>query len=40
MYSAMKKNIPNIANVTANATRFAPRKVRERKKLKSTHRRS
>ena len=32
----MKKNIANIANVTMNATRLAPRNVRERKKLKST----
>ena len=36
MYSAMKKNIANIANVTMKATRFAPRNVRERKKAKST----
>ncbi len=32
----MKKNIASIAKLTMKATMFAPRKVRERKKLKST----
>src|SRR3981081_414416 len=32
----MKKNIASIANDTMNATMLAPRKVRERKNLKST----
>ena len=36
MYSAMKKNIASIENVTTKATRLAPRKERERKKAKST----
>ena len=36
MYSAMKKNIASIAKLTMNATMFAPRNERERKKLKST----
>src|ERR671926_1669524 len=36
MYSAMKKNIASIANETMNATRFAPKNERERKKRKST----
>ena len=36
MYSVRKKNWENIANVTKNATRFAPRNERERKKLKLT----
>ena len=36
MYSARKKNIASIANETTKATRFAPRKVRERKYEKST----
>ena len=36
MYSVRKKNCENIANVTRNATTFAPRNERERKKLKLT----
>src|SRR5437016_842942 len=32
----MKKNIASIAKLTTNATTFAPRNDRERKKLKST----
>src|SRR4051794_5321850 len=36
MYSARKKNIASIANEMMNATRFAPRNDRERKKVKST----
>ncbi len=36
MYRARKKNWASIAKETMNATRFAPRNVRERKKPKST----
>jgi hypothetical protein len=32
----MKKNIANMAKLTAKATMFAPRNVRERKNAKST----
>ncbi len=32
----MKKNIASIAKLTMKATMFAPAKVRERKKVKST----